>query len=199
MNDFQKEVTSFWIRHPEKWASYDLIEGDSTCAATCILPVWFPTCSILHQIYLTSVFYIRNDDTPESLLSWPSLYPPSDTWRKWSKAPSPCCRSNMAPPQQGQKKPWNQFIFWLCWILKPPGLRSGWWARVTCAGCISALLISIFVAFPPSFPLCSLSHILFRLLVPLSMDTTVGPWFSDSWRENTSVWWVMDAVINISQ
>lgn len=38
-------------------------------------------------------------------------------------------------------------------------------ARVTCAGCISALLISVFVAFSPSFTLCSLSHILFRLLV----------------------------------
>lgn len=66
---------------------------------------------------------------PEWWYTWkPSLYPPPDTWRKWSKAPSPCCPFNMAQPQRGQKKPWNPFIFWLCWILKLPGLRGGWWA-----------------------------------------------------------------------
>lgn len=41
------------------------------------------------------------------------------------------------------------------------------------------------------FTLCSTS--LF-----LSMGTTVGLWFSDSWRGNTSLWWVIHSIINNS-
>lgn len=32
----------------------------------------------------------------------------------------------------------------------------------------------------------------------LSTGATVGTWFSDFWRENTSVWWVTCTVINIA-
>lgn len=35
------------------------------------------------------------------------------------------------------------------------------------------------------------------LCLPLSMATTAGLWFSDSWRENTSLWWVVYSIIRI--
>lgn len=38
------------------------------------------------------------------------------------------------------------------------------------------------------FTLCSTSS--------LSMGTTVGLWFSDSWRRNTGLWWVIYSKIN---
>ncbi len=53
---------------------------------------------------------------------------------------------------------------------------------------------------------CSDSRFVLSRLCPrlsaspsLSMDTTAGLWFSDSWRENTNLWWVIYSEINISQ
>lgn len=59
---------------------------------------------------------------------WSALYYGLDTWRKWSKAPFVCCHPIMITAQRhsGQRKPSSLFTSWHCWILRLPGLKSGW-------------------------------------------------------------------------
>lgn len=60
----------------------------------------------------------------------------------------------MAQPHQGQRRPWNPFTYWPCWILKLHGLKSGWyvlqdmcfliWADFCIHYCVHVLLIVYF-------------------------------------------------------
>lgn len=64
---------------------------------------------------------------------------------------------NMAQPHQGQRKPWNPFTYWSYWILKRPGLKSGWCVlhmrRCFCVFiCFFLVHIMSHVFYP--FPVC---------------------------------------------
>lgn len=111
----------------------------------------------------------------------------TDTWRKSLRAPSACCPSIMNTGQQAVRKSWNQFTYWLYWMLKLLGLKSGW--------CVWEMRKCLRVYFCMNHCVCSLSSLV--CIAALSTATTAGPWFSDFWRENTSLWWVTHSLMSI--
>lgn len=83
------------------------------------------------------------NDVLSVTLSGTSLRFASGTWRRWLKAHSFCCLSLSNTLPQGQRKPWSLLTSWLCWILKPRGLKSGWYVflrkLLLCSASVSGL------------------------------------------------------------